>query len=73
MVDAKKWDNYPEPLRVKEGKHGIGISKQKYWGDWRLVTVKAGERHEVQFKLTPRPPGWVPPPTTTRHTPRSPK
>lgn len=73
MVDAKKWDDYPVPYRVKEGKHGVGISKAKYWGDWKLVTVKAGERTDVVFKLTPRPPGWTAPGTTTTRPRRPPR
>ncbi len=55
MVDRKKMTTYPAPMVVAPGLHGVGIDAEGYWGDWKAVTTKAGERAAVTFKLNKRP------------------
>lgn len=53
LVDAKKC-TYPDPIRTTPGKHGVGVSAKGYWGDWKLVTLRPGERQTVTFDLRAR-------------------
>lgn len=68
MVDRKKMREYPEPMIIAPGAHGVGIDAEGCWGDWKLVTTKAGERTTVTFNLNKRPPGvpYVPYPSAVK-------
>lgn len=51
LVDGKYASQYPAPLRVTPGRHGIGVGKTGYGGQYKLVFLKAGERQTVTFTL----------------------
>lgn len=55
MVDRKSMTSYPDVMRLPPGKHGVGVSSSGYYGDWKLVTTKPGERATVTFVLSKKP------------------
>jgi eukaryotic-like serine/threonine-protein kinase len=64
LIDRKPDTDFPDATKLPPGQHGVGVNGEGYWGDWKLVTTKAGEQTTVTFDLKPRPPG-SPEPTTT--------
>ena len=64
MVDRKSAVGYPDAMKLAPGQHGVGVSAPGCYGDWKLVTTKAGERATVTFILSKKPPK----PATTRPT-----
>jgi hypothetical protein len=53
MLDGKAMSQYPNPVAVRAGVHGVGISRQGHGGQWQQVTVAKGERAELHFKVVP--------------------
>jgi serine/threonine-protein kinase len=62
MVDRKSMTGYSDAMKLPPGKHGVGVSSPGYYGDWKLVTTKPGERSTVTFLLTKKPPTPTKPP-----------
>jgi hypothetical protein len=54
-VDGKISTEYPAPVRLAPGRHGIGAGKAGYGGQFKLVWLKAGERQTLSFTLGPVP------------------
>jgi hypothetical protein len=53
MIDGKRMKSYPKPARVHPGRHGVGVARPGYAGNWKLVTLARGQSETVSFKLTP--------------------
>ena len=51
MVDGKMSTQYPAPLRLTPGRHGIGAGRAGYGGQYKLVFLKPAERQTVSFTL----------------------
>lgn len=51
MVDGKIMARYPAPLRLTPGRHGVGVSRAGYGGQYKLVFLKPAERQTVTFAL----------------------
>jgi hypothetical protein len=56
MLDGKQMTQYPEPVAVRAGNHGVGISRRGFGGQWQLVAVAEGERKTISFTLQPQTP-----------------
>jgi hypothetical protein len=55
LIDGKRMKSYPGPARVRPGRHGIGVARPGYSGNWKLVTLRRGQAETVSFTLTPAP------------------
>lgn len=51
MIDGKLMPQYPAPLRVTPGRHGVGVARTGYGGQYKLVVLKPAERQTVTFTL----------------------
>jgi eukaryotic-like serine/threonine-protein kinase len=51
MIDGKVNAQYPAPLRLTPGRHGVGVSRTGYGGQFKLVFLKPAERQSVSFTL----------------------
>jgi hypothetical protein len=51
MIDGKLNTQYPAPLRLTPGRHGVGVTRTGYGGQFRLVVLKPAERQSVSFTL----------------------
>lgn len=51
LVDGKPSTQYPAPMRLTPGRHGIGVGRTGYGGQYKLVFLKPAERQTVTFKL----------------------
>lgn len=51
LVDGKMNTQYPAPLRLTPGRHGIGVGRTGYGGQYKLVFLKPAERQTVSFTL----------------------
>ena len=51
LIDGKLSTQYPAPLRLTPGRHGVGAGRAGYGGQFKLVFLKPAERQTVTFKL----------------------
>lgn len=51
LVDGKPMKQHPAPLRLPPGRHGIGVARTGYGGQYKLVLLKPAERQTVSFTL----------------------
>jgi hypothetical protein len=51
MIDGKMNGQYPAPLRLTPGRHGVGVGRTGYGGQFKLVFLKPAERQTVNFTL----------------------
>jgi hypothetical protein len=56
MVDGKVSSEYPSLIHLPVGRHGIGVGKTGYGGQFKYVTLKGGDRETVTFSLGPSTP-----------------
>lgn len=54
LVDGKALADPLAATPIKPGSHGVGVSRAHYGGQWKSVSVAAGEAKVVAFKLTPK-------------------
>lgn len=52
LANSKPLTGYPDPVRLKPGTYGIGVSRAGYGGQWRKVVLKGGTRQTLSFTLT---------------------
>jgi serine/threonine protein kinase len=52
-IDSRAVTDYPRPVHLRPGVHGVGASRAHYGGQWKQVTVRAHEKATVTFALTP--------------------
>jgi hypothetical protein len=51
IIDGKVNGQYPAPLRLTPGRHGVGVGRPGYGGQFKLVFLKPAERQTVSFTL----------------------
>lgn len=51
LIDGKLNTQYPAPLRLTPGRHGVGVGRTGYGGQFKLVFLKPAERQTVSFTL----------------------
>jgi hypothetical protein len=51
IIDGKVNGQYPAPLRLTPGRHGVGVGRTGYGGQFKLVFLKPAERQTVSFTL----------------------
>jgi eukaryotic-like serine/threonine-protein kinase len=51
MIDGKVNPQYPAPLRLAPGRHGVGVARSGYGGQFKLVFLKPAERQSISFTL----------------------
>jgi hypothetical protein len=54
-IDGTMYSEYPAPARLAPGMHTIGVSRPSFYGDWRRITLKPGEKRTMTFRLFPKP------------------
>jgi serine/threonine-protein kinase len=52
-IDGTMYSEYPAPARLSSGTHAVGVSRPHFYGDWRRVTLRPGEKRTVTFHLIP--------------------